>query len=73
MDAVPDGLSFLKIGIPKIISTASTKITREPATANEEMSTLNKLSKPSPTKRNATRRIYDAKAAFMALILCPLF
>ena len=73
MDAVPDGLSFLKIGIPKIISTASTNITREPATAKEEISTLNRLSNPSPTNRKATRRIYEAKAAFMALILCPLF
>ena len=44
--AEPQGLSFLNISTPNIISMASTSNTIAPATANEEISTLNKESNP---------------------------
>lgn len=47
-----DSPSNLKISTPKIISIASTKMMRAPATANDCMSTLNNLSIISPANRN---------------------
>lgn len=40
---------LLNISISNIISNAMTKIIKEPATANDDMSTLNKAKKASPT------------------------
>lgn len=59
----------LNISIPKIISTAKTKITKAPAMAKEEMSTLNKASKEFPTNKKATSMTKEKMAAFSALIV----
>ena len=64
--ADPQGLSFLNISTPKIISTAKTKRTRAPATANEDMSTLNSPNNAWPINRKATKMINEIMAALPA-------
>ena len=62
--------SVLNIFIPNIISNARANITNEPATANDAISTLNKLSNASPTNKNVTKvanEYKEALAAFMGL------
>ena len=73
MVADPVGLSILNNSHPKVISQAITKITNEPATANEETSTLNNLKIPSPVKRNAINVINEKKEAFDGLKVRFLF
>jgi hypothetical protein len=50
----PPGESFRNISTPKIISMDMIKITSEPATANEETSTLNSRRIISPKNKNKT-------------------
>ena len=57
----------------KIISRATIKIMKEPATAKEEMSTLNRLRKASPTKKNMKNIIKASRAALAAFIFLPRF
>ena len=46
---------------------------KEPATAKEEMSTLNRLRKASPTKKNMKNIIKASRAALAAFIFLPRF
>lgn len=59
----PPGASFLNISTPNIISMEIMKITKDPAAANDDTSTLNNLSIKSPTKRNATIMMKEYSAA----------
>ena len=69
--AEPSGPSLRKISILNVISTASTKSTRAPASANEEISILNNFNSPSPAKRNVINITSDIPAAFSALTFFP--
>lgn len=51
--ALPPGASFLNISTPNIISTEIIKMTKAPATANDETSTLNNCSTQSPINKKA--------------------
>ncbi len=57
------GPSYLKISTTKIISHHNTNITKAPATAKEEISTLNKESKELPTNKKDTRITNEKTAA----------
>ena len=69
--AEPSGPSLRKISMLNVIFTASTKSTRAPASANEEISILNNFNNPSPAKRNMINIISDIPAAFSALTFFP--
>ena len=66
--ADPQGLSFLNISTPKIISTAKTSNTKAPATAKEEISTLNNPNNAFPINKKATNITKETIAAFPASI-----
>ena len=57
------GPSFLKISLPNIISQARTKITRAPATAKEDISTLKRANKDFPTNKKANNITNEIRAA----------
>jgi len=66
------GPSFLKISTPKIISIAKTRIIKEPATANEDISTPNRESIISPRNRNTIQIMKEYIVAFGELMFFPL-
>jgi len=66
------GPSFLNISTPKIISMARTRIIREPATANEDISTPKRESIASPRNRKTIHIIKDVMVALCALMFFPL-
>ena len=63
--------SVLNIFIPNIISNAKANITKEPATANEAISTLNSVNNASPTNKNVTNVANEYNEAFAALTGLP--
>lgn len=60
------GPMFLKITTSSIISSDMRKITSEPATANDSMSTLNKCNMASPAKKNPSSKPNEISVAFHA-------
>lgn len=64
--------SFLMISRPRIISTASTNSTNEPATANEALSMPNNFNKASPAKKNARNNPKAVRQACIAFMGFPL-
>ena len=67
------GPIFLNIVISRIISKDMKNKTREPAIANERMSTLNNLSIASPARKNPNINAKDIDDAFQALTGRPWF
>ena len=61
------GPIFLKITTSKIISSDIKKMTNEPATANEAISTLNNRSMASPAKKKPSNKPNEIRVAFQAL------
>lgn len=61
------GPMFLKITTSRIISSDMRKITKEPAMANEAISTLNKRSITSPAKKKPSNNPSEMSVAFHAL------
>jgi hypothetical protein len=62
----------LKISIPKIISMAKKNNTKDPAMANDSISTPNTPSIASPKNRNETSMINENKVVLNGYILFPL-
>jgi len=54
-EEAPSGPLFLKISTSRIISSEKIKITKEPATAKDSISTLNSLRIQSPANKKTTR------------------
>ncbi len=69
----PAGESCLNMLMPKIISNAITTSTKEPAIANDEMSTPNNPNNGSPKKKNSKRMPSEIKEACIGFIVFPFF
>ena len=69
----PSNLSFWKIVMSRIISSAMRKITKPPAIAKYSICTPNNRSIHSPKNRNAIRITRLATHTFSAWILMPFF
>ncbi len=72
MEAPEPALSFLMNSRPIIISRASRKSTKAPATAKEAMSMPKRLSNASPAKKKARKRPKATLVAWSGLMCLPL-